>query len=289
MREADVEDFVHKLRHYVKSGTPAERRIAKYFTEHLNDLPFETAASVADRLDLSPMTVGRFLRSLGYQGLDSVKVHIRETAVISPSQLQNSLTELQTDASEGKALALLVSEQIQALHYVYQLTAQPQWNEAVVMIGSSREVFVATHARLSGFATHFCQQLIQARDGVHALDGVTNRFAELFARRSGNDAVLVIIDCRRFAKARLLARTARRYGYKVILLTAQNTDWLPDQSNLTLSLPPPRNAESDNLPPLMALLECLSEAVIAAIGEEAHLRSRRMAEYGTILGDSINA
>jgi DNA-binding MurR/RpiR family transcriptional regulator len=289
MREADVEDFVHKLRHYVKSGTPAERRIAKYFTEHLNDLPFETAASVADRLDLSPMTVGRFLRSLGYQGLDSVKVHIRETAVISPSQLQNSLTELQTDASEGKALALLVSEQIQALHYVYQLTAQPQWNEAVVMIGSSREVFVATHARLSGFATHFCQQLIQARDGVHALDGVTNRFAELFARRSGNDAVLVIIDCRRFAKARLLARTARRYGYKVILLTAQNTDWLPDQSTLTLSLPPPRNAESDNLPPLMALLECLSEAVIAVIGEEAHLRSRRMAEYGTILGDSTNA
>ena len=132
-----MEDFVQKLRHYVKSGTPAERRIAKYFTEHLNDLPFETAASVADRLDLSPMTVGRFLRALGYQGLDSVKIHIRETAVTSPVQLQTSLSELQTDASGGKPLALLVTEQIQALHHIYHLTAQPQWAEAVAMISGA--------------------------------------------------------------------------------------------------------------------------------------------------------
>lgn len=86
-----MEDFVQKLRQYAKTGTPAERRIAKYFTEHLNDLPFETAASVADRLDLSPMTVGRFLRSLGYQGLDSVKVEIRETVTTSPAQLQSAM------------------------------------------------------------------------------------------------------------------------------------------------------------------------------------------------------
>jgi DNA-binding MurR/RpiR family transcriptional regulator len=278
---ANVEDFVQKLRQYAKSGTPAERRIAKYFSEHLNDLPFETAASVADRLDLSPMTVGRFLRALGYQGLDSVKVHIRETTTISPMQMQASLTQLQADASAGKPLAVLVSEQIQALHHIYHLTGQPLWNEAVSMISSAHEV-------LSGFASHFAQRLTHARDGVHALDGTGSRFAELFARLDGNDALLIVIDSRRFGKARLLARTARRYGYKVILITAQGTNWIPDQANIVLALPPARSDDEDNLPPLMVLLDCLSEDVVTAAGEEAGARTRRMAEFGSMLGDGGN-
>lgn len=283
-----MEDFVQKLRQYAKSGTPAERRIAKYFTEHLNDLPFETAASVADRLDLSPMTVGRFLRALGYQGLDSVKVEIRETATTSPVQFQSAMTELQADATEGKTLAVLVAEQIQALHHIYHLTAQPNWSEAVGMIGASREVFVATHARLASFSNHFCQRLTQARDGVRAIDGAANRFAELFARPFVEDTVLVIIDCRRFARSRLLARTARRYGYKVILISAQHADWLPEQSNVVLPLPPARAPDMDNLPPLVALLDCLSEAVILSAGEEASQRRRRMVEFATILGETAN-
>ena len=283
-----MEDFVQKLRQYAKSGTPAERRIAKYFSEHLNDLPFETAASVADRLDLSPMTVGRFLRALGYQGLDSVKVHIRETSAISPTQMQASLAELQTDASAGKPLAVLVSEQIQALHHIYHLTGQPQWSEAVSMISAAREVFIATHASLSGFSSHFAQRLTLARDGVRALDGTGSRFAELFARIDGTDALLVVIDSKRFRRARLLARTARRYGYKVILITAQGANWIPDQANLALALPPTRTDNGDNLPPLMALLDCLSEAVTASAGEEAAARIRRMAEFGSLLGEGGN-
>jgi DNA-binding MurR/RpiR family transcriptional regulator len=283
-----VDDFVQKLRQYAKSGTPAERRIAKYFSEHLNDLPFETAASVADRLDLSPMTVGRFLRSLGYQGLDSVKVEIRETTVTSVAQLQSALTELQDDASEGKPLAVLVAEQIQALHHIYYLTGQSNWNEAVAMIGMAREVFIATHARFASFASHFCMRLTQARDGVCTLDGADNRFAELFARPFVDDSLLIIIDCRRFAKARLLARTARRYGYKVILISAQHMDWMPDQSNIVLPLPPANTSETDNLPPLIALLDCLSEAAILAAGEDAIQRRRRMTEFATILGETSN-
>jgi DNA-binding MurR/RpiR family transcriptional regulator len=283
-----MEDFIHKLRQYAKNGTPAERRIAKYFSEHLNDLPFETAASVADRLDLSPMTVGRFLRALGYQGLDSVKVEMRETAATSAVHLQNAIGELQTDAADGRPLAILVAEQIQALHHIYHLTAQPNWSEAVGLISGVKEVFVATHARLAGLANHFCQRLTQARDGVHALEGTDNRFAELFARPSVDQSLLVIIDCRRFAKARLLARTARRYGYRVILISAQNGDWMPDQSNVVLPLPPPRMPDADNLPPLIALLDCLAESVVMASGEEAVQRRRRMAEFANILGETAS-
>jgi DNA-binding MurR/RpiR family transcriptional regulator len=123
---------------------------------------------------------------------------------------------------------------------------------------------------------------------VRAIDGAGSRFAELFARSLVEDAVLVIIDCRRFARSRLLARTARRYGYKVILISAQHADWLPEQSNVVLPLPPARAPDVDNLPPLIALLDCLSEAVILGAGEEASQRRRRMVEFATILGETAN-
>jgi hypothetical protein len=44
----------------------------------------------------------------------------------------------------------------------------------------------------------------------------------------------------------------------------------------------------DNLPPLIALLDCLSEAVILGAGEEASQRRRRMVEFATILGEAAN-
>lgn len=189
-------------------GTPAERRIAKYFTEHLSDLPFETAASVADRLDLSPMTVGRFLRALGYQGLDSVKVQIRDVGGVSATQMQASMSELQIDAADGKPLAVLVAEQIRRSHHIYHLTGQQHWSDAVAMIRAASEVFIATH--VAGELRHAFQPAPDA--GATACTRSTAAATVLpnSSRASAAKGALVIIDSQRFKKARLLARIARR-------------------------------------------------------------------------------
>ena len=80
-----MEKLLIDLSRLMKSGTPAERRIAKYLMEHMNELPFETAATLAEKLGLSPMTVGRFLRSLGYRQLSDIREHLRERVTASPA------------------------------------------------------------------------------------------------------------------------------------------------------------------------------------------------------------
>lgn len=272
-----MEDLGHKLRQYMKSGTPAERRIAKYFSEHLNELPFETASSVADRLELSPMTVGRFLRSLGYQGLDGIKVHLKENVAPVTLQLSSLLEQLQKDALEGRPIAGQIVEQVEMLQYLYNLTGQSQWLGAVTACLSSSEVFVATHLSLAGLGRHFCDRLEFARDHVRFLDGANGSYIELLGRPA-NDALLVIIDSPRFITSRLLARSARRAGYKVLLITSQYTEWAPEFAHSTLSLPPLRVSGRDNLSAMTALLECLASAVIQAAGEEAETRIRKIEE-----------
>jgi len=261
----------------MKSGTPAERRIAKYFSEHLNELPFETASSVADRLELSPMTVGRFLRSLGYQGLDGIKVHLKENVPSVTLQLPNILEQLQKDAYEGLSLAGQIAEQVEMLQHLYNLTSQPQWLDAVASCLSSSEIFVVTHLSLAGLGRHFSDRLEFARDHVQFLDGANGSYIELFGRE-GNDALVVIIDSPRFITSRLLARSARRTGYKVLLITSQYTEWAHEFANITLSLPPLRIGSSSDFSAMTALLECLASAVVQAAGEEAEKRMRKIEE-----------
>ena len=60
-----------------KQYTASEQKLATFFLQHLQDLPFETAASIAKRLSMSPMTVGRFIKKLGYDDLKAVNKALR--------------------------------------------------------------------------------------------------------------------------------------------------------------------------------------------------------------------
>jgi DNA-binding MurR/RpiR family transcriptional regulator len=279
-----MEDLGLKLRQYMKSGTPAERRIARYFSDHLSELPYETASSVADRLELSPMTVGRFLRALGYQGLDGFKVHLRETVPPSATQISATMEHLQQDAAAGRPLAAMMVEQLSMLHNVYNLSGQPQWADAVSMILAANSVFVATHQSCT-LGQSFCDRLGHARDNVRMTGSGNATYIELLGPAVSN-SLLVIIDCHRFAKSRLLARSARRSGLKVLLITSQYTDWAHEFANTTLSLPPPHVGNRENLTAMTALLEFLAASVVTAAGHEAEVRGRRVAELETMFADA---
>ena len=57
--------------------TPAGKRIATYLLANLHQLPFETADGIATRTGIAGITVGRFLRQLGFRNLDELKKALR--------------------------------------------------------------------------------------------------------------------------------------------------------------------------------------------------------------------
>src|SRR5579864_4227668 len=66
-----------KLKDRWESFTTSEQKIATHLLHHIRDVPFETAASLGKRVGVSPMTVGRFLRNLGYEGVGDLKEELR--------------------------------------------------------------------------------------------------------------------------------------------------------------------------------------------------------------------
>ena len=57
----------------IETGSKADRAIANYILVQLNNIPFETASSLARKVSVSEPTVGRFCRSLGYKGFKGLK------------------------------------------------------------------------------------------------------------------------------------------------------------------------------------------------------------------------
>ena len=130
-----------RLRSRSLRQTKSDILISNYIERNLAELPFETAKSIAEGIGVSQMTVGRYLRRLGYDGLDELKREMRQSANRTAWQVKGKFDRLQRDIREGKLLAELIQQQIDDLGRMYELTASRQWQEAIRLLVDSEEVY----------------------------------------------------------------------------------------------------------------------------------------------------
>ena len=92
MSETTEPAVIDRLNELAQSLTPAERQLAAYVRDNCETIAFETGASLAEKCGVSPNTVSRFLRRMGYNGLKSLKEelrdHLRVQALLSPTLVE---------------------------------------------------------------------------------------------------------------------------------------------------------------------------------------------------------
>ncbi|MGH6793060.1 MAG: MurR/RpiR family transcriptional regulator, partial [Methyloceanibacter sp.] len=193
-----MNDLPARLRSPDAPWSGAQAVLARYFDTHMTELPYETAASIARRLDLSPMTVGRFLRRLGYQDIDDLKTALRRSATAA-WRMKDSRVDHLREMDQGDLLARALRSQIDCLERVFQLAKSVTFREVVKLVSESERVYVAGFQSLRGIAIYFASQLEYARPGVQMLDGLNGTFAEMLEPGRGRRC-LVAIDTRRYAR-----------------------------------------------------------------------------------------
>lgn len=262
-----------------ESRTQSEAVLARYFSAHLDDLPFETAASIARRVGVSAVTVGRFLRGLGYRRLTDLTQELRGHAPSSAWQLKN----------EGKGNgASIQTKQLKAhidnLTRVFDQSAGADWQAAVKLLAEMPQVFVASFQNIRGIGHYFATQLEYARAGIRFVDGQDGTFADVFDAER-RKACLLIIDSRRYArKSGLLAERARAAGIKIIAVTDIYCPWL-DEADVALTDPGEGEVFWDSAVSTVALLELLLEAVIERLGEKVSARMEYLTDLQDGFGD----
>jgi len=263
----------------------SDKLIASYIERNIAELPFETAKSIAARLEISQMTVGRYLRRLGFDGLDELKTALRRGGRSNPAwQIKGSLDRFQDDLRDGKFLAGLLQQQVENLGMIYELTTAPQWQQTIDALISASEVYVAAYQNVRGIAQYFAAQLSYTRSRVSFMDGLNGTYAELLDG-AVEGRVLFLHDVRRFAaKARPLAEEARRAGVKVILLTDEFCPWAEDVSDISLVIPGSHGPLWDGAATMTAVMDLLLSNIIVVlsgkVGERVELLTRLQDVFG---------
>lgn len=265
----------------MKTGTPAERRLAKYYMEHPGDISYETAASVADRLDLSPMTVGRFLRAMD---IDSYGT--------SPSV--RGITPFLADRDHGNpgmgepAMGYdHIRDQVEALQLVQTMIRQSAWKQVVELLARPAEVFLTSVGHMLPMSAYFASRLAEIRDGVRHLSGGDGTYLELLGSRK-SDCVLVILDDRNTSsRLHRLCKAARETGHRVLMITHSSEAWL--ESTCDLLVRAPALSARGGLDPvaLAAIIEIAVTDVGISNGPFAVERAGKVAELQRLFGEAV--
>lgn len=258
----------------------AEQLVATHLVAHPEQVPFETARTLARRLGLSAMTVGRTLKALGYQGLGELRLEMRSEvpdSTAAPWVQRRAATVAQSPKNVERARAMRA--EVEAVEAVHALAETAPWREAVGLIAGADQVFVVGFQTERGLALAFADQLSYVRSHVRRLAVEDRAFADLRAEATSSSC-LVMVDCRRYSSwFRLLARKAGEVGVPVIIVTDAYCSWASRMTSLALQARTDSGRFWDNPSPICSLLNLLIEDVIERIGEPVHRQLDAASEF----------
>lgn len=95
--------FAHTVESHFAELTPTAKRIASYMLANLDRLGLETADQIAQQTGTSGISVGRFLRSIGYRNLDDLKRELRGGGNDRPWMITDRLDEYRRACDRRRA------------------------------------------------------------------------------------------------------------------------------------------------------------------------------------------
>ncbi len=258
--------------------TRSERAIASYMLGNLHLLPFENAAAIAAQVGVSQMTVGRFLRSIGYAGIGEVKDELREAALTPGLKIGDRLERLRVKSRAGKDTHRNLQHEVHALVSVYEIVGTPLWDRAIARLVESDTVFVAGFQTVSGMAADFAARLLYLRPGVTVLDGQDGTFADLLAGRWTRPC-LVLFEMRRYTKcSQLLAQKVQQRGIDLIIVCDRHCHWAAQHTDLVFSVNTDSSLFWDNQSPFLSLTNLMLDQVARGLKRSVAARLKAMTE-----------
>ena len=274
-----------RLGHAAAEGTPAERAIASFLLANLSSLPFETAASVAQKIGVSEASVGRFCRAIGYRHLKDLKGSLQVDLGERAWLIGDRLKDFHRRSRQGNAeLSRALEHEIAALVSVYDMASTPAFEAMVKRLSHARAVWVAWFQSERGHAAELAHNLQYLRPRVQLADVAAGHFAEVLLDEP-EDATLVLIDGRRYSRlTRDLAQAARDEGIPVTLITDPYCDWAQEAATEVFAVPTDLNHFWDTTSAMSSLIGLIVNGVFRELGAAVE---ERMARVSALHGDFI--
>ncbi|CAG4903796.1 hypothetical protein R69919_03395 [Paraburkholderia gardini] len=269
--------------------TPTAKRIASYMLANLERLGLETADQIARQTCTSGISVGRFLRSVGYRNLDDLKRELRGVQE-RPWMITDRLEEYRRLSDQarhilprepavrpdgvatgagggaGSTLGRSLDLELDAVQYVYQLARTPAFARIAERLANADAVYILGIQSTRGISNAFSSYLEYIRPRVFYSDGMSGSYVD--SLNSGFAApYLVVTDTRAYSRiARSYCEAATRRGLPFALVTDLYCPWARDFPCDLLQARTDVGQFWDSLAPLTCLFNLLITSVVERLG-----------------------
>jgi DNA-binding MurR/RpiR family transcriptional regulator len=275
--------FLDTLEQRFTSLTPTGKRIAGYLLANPQKLPFETADSIAQQTGTTGISVGRFLRSLGYRNIDDVKQSLRGDSG-NPWVITDRLGAFREEGTHGDALERSMNREIEAIQRVYELARGEVFASIVEKLHSADAVFIVGLQTTRGILNAFFSHLEYIRPKVYYVDGLSGTYAESLNSQFENPYAL-IADFRTYSSVtRTFCEVASQQGLPLAFITDFHCPWARDYPMDLLQLQSDVGQFWDSLAPLTCLFNLMVSAVAEKYGDRLDERLAKNRQLQQLFG-----
>jgi len=231
--QASFDEFVARLQQELPRLPRQEARLGQFISLNLSSLGLETGKSLADKVGVSEVTVGRLLRRLGCDGMKGLKQLLREHYSVATASFV-------ADAEVPERYAKTHEAEVQALTSVFAQTQGKNWETIVRLLSASDAVFATGFQSVRGITEDFARRLGLARRNVHYLSPHDSMLGEWIEPelKVASRTCLVLVDVVPYAAESVkLARLAKAQGRAVIVVSDEYCHWSRDISDAAIYAP----------------------------------------------------
>ena len=250
--------------------SPAMKKIADYFLSHFDDLMFESAEHIAEQLGLSSISVGRYLRQLGFQNMDDLRLALKNEQRQHTWRLTDRLAaQMQRQEANDDDSLLKNIQQLQKVHW---LRTSDAYQQMLKQLQQATSIHIIGLQSCRGLMLYFYSLLEYMRPQVHYSDGHSGAFVDVF-NQNQDKRYIVLADVRQYAmhSQRLcLAAEAQQIDYGFI--TDVYCPWATHLKGNVLQLETDTQQFWDSPLPLLALLQSLLNDLAHVCGSDMQSR-----------------
>lgn len=214
-----------KLQSLLPSLSPTEARIAHHILRNLDDIGFETGASLAKKVAVSEISVSRFLRKAGYKSIAALKRALQ----VESSNAQHLPVDMSRLTSSTSEYAAVRDLEIKAMLRLFEEFEGQDWQNLVRAAAEAQEVYVTGFQTVRGSAEDFARRLGLARNAVRYLSAHDNMLVEWLPHQGDarpKPITLILIDVVPYAAEGLkIAEIAKEMGITIIVISDEFCDW----------------------------------------------------------------
>src|ERR687893_681256 len=240
---------------------PAQRRVARFFTEPAGQLGFFSASEIAARLGTSDATVVRTAQTLGYRGLADLKrALLNDAPPPAPTPSARLGATLRHGTTPRDVLEHVLDVHRAALHAARK-NLDERFPAAVALLAAAERIVLSGTGPSATVAQYAAVLLGRVGRPAATITATGVSMADQAMELRRGDALVVLAYTRLHTHAAVLLDLARRRRIPVLLVTDVLTN--VDGADLVLSCPRGMPGEQSSHAVTLLLLEAIAVALAA--------------------------